>query len=76
MNKAVMISPQVFPVGSDEIHKKFVRDGFVYPLQVFAKNLFFEKGYVEKYREFRKKCEIQRTTPSIPGNECKVVVQR
>ena len=59
MNKAVMITPQVFPIGSEEIHKRFVRDGFVYPLQVFAQNMFFEKGYLEKYTAFRKKCEIQ-----------------
>ena len=55
MNKVVMIAPQVFPIESEEIHKRFVRDGFVYPLQVFAQNMFFEKGYLEKYTAFRKK---------------------
>ena len=74
MDKSVKIAPHVSPVESEGIRKKFVRDGFVYPLQVFDNNLFLEKGYLEKYQEFRKKCEIPRTRPEIPGTECKVLV--
>ena len=67
-----MVSP-ISPVSVEDIHSRFVRNGFVYPLQVFDDNFFIEQGYIERYKEFRKKCEVKRPTPAIGENRCKAL---
>ena len=57
----VSLSPSSVPL--NQIRENFTKDGFVFPLQIFPDNSFLEKGYAEKYKEFRKKCEVERLIP-------------
>ena len=60
----VSLSPSSVPL--NQIREKFTKDGFVFPLQIFPDNSFHEKGYADKYKEFRKKCEVERRIPITP----------
>ena len=60
----VSLSPSSVPL--NHIREKFTKDGFVFPLQIFSDNSFLEKGYANKYKEFRKKCEMERLIPITP----------
>ena len=61
-----MVSLSSSSVPLNQIREQFTKDGFVFPLQIFPDNLFIEKGYADKYKEFRKKCEVQRLIPITP----------
>ena len=60
--------PSISSANMDENYAKFKEDGFIYPLQVFEDNLFNEKGYFKKYKEFRQSCENQLISPLIHNN--------
>ena len=53
-----------------EIRSKYLKDGVVFPLKVFNDNLFTKSKCVEKYQEFRKNCEIDRTVSAIDDSNC------
>ena len=60
----VSLSPSSVPL--NQVREKFTKDGFVFPLQIFPDNSFLEKGYADKYKDFRKKCEVERLIPITP----------
>ena len=60
----VSLSPSSVPL--NQVREKFTKDGFVFPLQMFPDNSFLEKGYADKYKDFRKKCEVERLIPITP----------
>ena len=53
-----------------KMRAKYLKDGVVFPIKVFDDNLFTNLKCVEKYQEFRKNCEINRTVPDIDDNKC------
>ena len=60
----VSLSPSSVPL--NQVREKFTKDGFVFPLQIFPDSSFLEKGYADKYKDFRKKCEVERLIPITP----------
>ena len=66
------MSKPLHPICLDEVRQKFMQDGVVYPLHVFEGNTFVDNGYVDKYKEFRRKCQNKkRTTSSLCNDQCR-----